>query len=80
MARFPTAREIYARIRWDPAFDPAEFTIGYEARGGGLEEIAFGAFDPGEIPWHRLRTFRRGADVVWDRRRRLACLPSARRP
>jgi poly(A) polymerase len=70
--RFQTSREVYHRIRWDPRLDSREFTIGYDARGEHLEEIPFMAFVPdGEIPWHRVWFFRRGQQVVWDRRERI---------
>ncbi len=70
--RFQTSREVYHRIRWDPRLDSREFTIGYDARGEHLEEIPFMAFVPdGEIPWHRVWFFRRGHEVVWDRRERI---------
>ncbi|WNG45091.1 endonuclease [Archangium minus] len=70
--RFQTSREVYHRIRWDPRLDAHEFVIGYDARGEQLEEVPFAAFVPdGEIPWHRVWYFRRGHQVVWDRRERI---------
>ncbi len=75
MPRLPTAKEVYDRIRWDPRLDGRDFTIGYEERGRGTEEIAYTAFVPdGDIPWHRLRYVRRGAEVVWDRRTKTCSL------
>jgi poly(A) polymerase len=70
--RFQTSREVYHRIRWDPRLDAREFVIGYDAHGEGMEEVPFGGFDPnGDIPWHRVWYFKRGHEVVWDRRERL---------
>ncbi|PTL78418.1 poly(A) polymerase [Vitiosangium sp. GDMCC 1.1324] len=70
--RFQTSREVYHRIRWDPRLDAHEFVIGYDARGERMEEVPFSAFVPdGEIPWHRVWYFRRGHQVVWDRRERI---------
>ncbi len=83
--RFTTSRELYHRIRWDPRLDAREFVIGYDAHSEQLEEMPFEAFVPdGEIPWHRVWYFRRGTEVVWDRRKRIDTLatlaPSAPTP
>jgi poly(A) polymerase len=73
--RFTTSREIYHRIRWDPRLDAREFVIGYDAHSEEMEEMPFEAFVPdGEIPWHRVWYFRRGPEVVWDRRKRIDTL------
>ncbi|MET0402875.1 MAG: DUF504 domain-containing protein [Cystobacter sp.] len=70
--KFQTSREVYHRIRWDPRLDSQQFFIGYDARGEQLEEVPFGAFIPdGDVPWHRVWYFRRGAERVWDRRERI---------
>ncbi|WP_224372507.1 poly(A) polymerase [Hyalangium versicolor] len=75
--RFTTSRELYHRIRWDPRLDAREFVIGYDAHSEEMEEMPFEAFVPdGEIPWHRVWYFRRGTEVVWDRRKRLDVLDS----
>ncbi|MFP2905657.1 poly(A) polymerase [Pyxidicoccus sp. 3LFB2] len=75
--RFTTSREVYHRIRWDPRLDAREFSIGYDAHLDALEEMPFEAFVPdGEIPWHRVWYFKRGRQVVWDRRERLDLLDS----
>ncbi|WPB79650.1 poly(A) polymerase [Archangium violaceum] len=75
--RFQTSREVYHRIRWDPRFDAREFVIGYDAHGETMEEMPFGAFAPdGEIPWHRVWYFKRGHEMVWDRRERIDRLSS----
>ncbi|MCP3143552.1 poly(A) polymerase [Pyxidicoccus xibeiensis] len=83
--RFTTSREVYHRIRWDPRLDAREFVIGYDAHLEALEEMPFEAFVPdGEIPWHRVWYFKRGRQVVWDRKQRLDLLdsltPSAEEP
>jgi poly(A) polymerase len=73
--RFTTSREVYHRIRWDPRLDPREFVIGYDAHTEEMAEMPFEAFVPdGEIPWHRVWYFRRGPEVVWDRRKRIDLL------
>lgn len=71
-----TSEQVYHQIRWDPRLDPAAFVVGHETRDGLIEELAFPLFEPGgEIPWHRIRHYRRGAEIVWDRRERLDFLP-----
>ncbi|NBD13103.1 poly(A) polymerase [Corallococcus silvisoli] len=73
--RFTTSREVYHRIRWDPRLDAREFVVGYDAHRGALEEMPFEAFVPdGEIPWHRVWYFKRGRQVVWDRKARVDLL------
>ena len=71
MGSLPTSQEIYDRIRWDPGLDESLFTIGYEDREQGLQEVPFSCFIPGgDVPWHRIQYFRMGETVVWDRRTR----------
>lgn len=78
--RLPTSQEIYARIRWDPGLCADWITIVYEDRERGLQEITFAAFQPdGDIPWHRVRRFRCGDTVVWDRQAQTVDLASIRR-
>ncbi|MFP2896216.1 poly(A) polymerase [Corallococcus sp. 4LFB] len=77
--RFTTSREVYHRIRWDPRLDAREFAVGYDAHRGAMEEMPFEAFVPdGEIPWHRVWYFKRGPQVVWDRKERIDLLSHAR--
>ncbi|MBZ4422287.1 poly(A) polymerase [Myxococcus sp. RHSTA-1-4] len=79
--RFTTSREVYHRIRWDPRLDAREFVIGYDAHLEQLEEMPFEAFVPdGEIPWHRVWYFKRGRQVVWDRKQRIDLLASLTPP
>ncbi|RKH74675.1 poly(A) polymerase [Corallococcus aberystwythensis] len=77
--RFTTSREVYHRIRWDSRLDAREFVVGYDAHRGAMEEMPFEAFVPdGEIPWHRVWYFKRGPQVVWDRKERIDLLSNAR--
>lgn len=81
MSRFPTGKQVFDRIRWDEALDPAWFTIGVVDREteSGIAEVPFEAFVPdGDVPWHRLRYFRMGAYVVWDRAERVDRLSDVR--
>ncbi|WP_375744145.1 RNA repair domain-containing protein [Corallococcus interemptor] len=77
--RFTTSREVYHRIRWDSRHDAREFVVGYDSHRGALEEMPFEAFIPdGEIPWHRVWYFKRGPQVVWDRKARIDLLSNTR--
>ena len=63
-----TSEEIYHRVRWDPRFDPARFTLGVSRREGGIKRVALPEFVPGgEIPWHRIMLIEADEEVVWDR-------------
>ena len=63
-----TSEEIYHRVRWDPRFDPARFTLGVSRREGGIKRVALSAFVPGgDIPWHRVMLVEADDEVVWDR-------------
>lgn len=79
--RFTTSREVYHRIRWDPRLEAREFVIGYDAHGEALDEMPFEAFVPdGEIPWHRVWYFKRGREVMWDRKERIDRLSHSASP
>lgn len=63
-----TSEEIYHRVRWDPRFDPARFTLGILVRGAPAKRVALSSFVPGgEIPWHRVLFVEADGEVVWDR-------------
>nr|XP_012330087.1 leukocyte receptor cluster member 9 [Aotus nancymaae] len=73
-----TAADVIQRIRWDPRFDPADFSVGYADRFLGVREEPFNAFcwdeplaalGPGvlAVPQHRVRFFRFRGRLVWDR-------------
>ena len=63
-----TSEEIYHRVRWDPRFDPARFTLGVSRREGGIKRVALSAFVPGgDIPWHRVVFVEADGETVWDR-------------
>ena len=79
MSHYPTKQKVYERIRWDPGLDGSWFTIGYEDRARGLQELPLLDFTPdGDIPWHRVRYIRCGDTVVWDRQTRGDVLDSLR--
>jgi endonuclease/exonuclease/phosphatase family metal-dependent hydrolase/2'-5' RNA ligase/uncharacterized protein (UPF0248 family) len=63
-----TSEDVYHRVRWDPRFDPARFTLGVSRREGGIKRVALSAFVPGgDIPWHRVVFVEADGEVVWDR-------------
>lgn len=63
-----TSEEIYHRVRWDPRFDPARFTLGILVRGAPPKRLALPSFVPGgDIPWHRVLFVEADGEVVWDR-------------
>ncbi|MBA9004009.1 poly(A) polymerase [Thermomonospora cellulosilytica] len=63
-----TSEEVYHRIRWDPRFDPARFTVGVNVRGADTKRVPLPSFVPGgDIPWHRVLFFEADGEIVWDR-------------
>src|SRR4051794_10842701 len=63
-----TSEEIYHRVRWDPRFDAARFTLGVLQRGRGPKQVPLPAFAPGgDIPWHRVLFIEADGEVVWAR-------------
>ncbi|PRP76872.1 hypothetical protein PROFUN_13216 [Planoprotostelium fungivorum] len=78
-----TAEEVYSRLQWDEHLNKEETTIGYEDRFIGIQEIPFEQFAEnrdlvGEvfIPWHRIRYFRTGDEVIWSRQAPLVAIPA----
>ncbi|MBK9757915.1 MAG: DUF504 domain-containing protein [Nannocystis sp.] len=65
-------QDIVGRIRFDPIFAAAHFTIGYEERFAGVREAPLADFlGEGEVPWHRIWFIKAGPLIVWDRRERI---------
>jgi uncharacterized protein (UPF0248 family) len=65
------AEDVMSRILHDSSLNADEFIIGYEDRFEGLQELVIKEFIEVEIPMHRIRYFKRGNEVVWDRKKRL---------
>lgn len=67
-----TISDVLHRIKWDPEFDPSLFTIGYEDRFCGIQEVSFEEWEAleSEVPLHRVQYFKRDGNVVWDRKSR----------
>jgi len=72
--RMRTAVEVYNRLKWDEDLDRSTFLIGYEDRFLGIMEVPFDEFDTSEIPFHRIRLYKRNSIVVWDREQRIDAL------
>lgn len=63
-----TSEELYHRVRWDPRFDPARFTLGLLQRGAEPKRIPLPSFVPGgDVPWHRVLFVEADGELVWDR-------------
>lgn len=68
-----TIPDVMNRIRWDPTFNPSEFSIGYEDRFTGIEEVSWKDWEEVfglEVPLHRIQYFKKNGNVVWDRHTR----------
>lgn len=70
--RLRPAREVLARLRWDPRVDPSGYQVGWEDRERGLRFTPLLVFlAEGRVPTHRVREIRGPGGVVWDREARL---------
>ena len=79
-----TVRELLNRLRWDADEDAAAVEIDFVARGDSGERLDVARFAavveilpagvtlPGEtfIPYHRMRTVRRGCEELWRARKK----------
>eukprot|EP00727_Mastigamoeba_balamuthi_P000715 m51a1_g10640 hypothetical protein (1092) ;mRNA; r:11564-15406 len=66
-----TSSDVFNRVRWDPSFNPAEWTVGYEDRFLGMMEVPLEEYDTENIPFHRVWLFKRRGEIVWDRENRV---------
>ncbi len=71
--KFKGADKIYNQILWDEKLNKNDFIVGYEDRFVGLLEEPFSTFEAlkEDIPFHRIRFFKRGNEIVWDRKKKL---------
>jgi len=84
--RLRPSRDIYFQLKWDQDLNADTYTVGYEDRFLGMQEISIADFRPEipiskrgfeyDIPFHRVYYFRRDHDnlVVWDRKTRIDLL------
>eukprot|EP01124_Arcella_intermedia_P023533 TRINITY_DN3755_c0_g1_i1.p1 TRINITY_DN3755_c0_g1~~TRINITY_DN3755_c0_g1_i1.p1 ORF type:complete len:140 (-),score=36.94 TRINITY_DN3755_c0_g1_i1:82-501(-) len=64
--------EVYKKIKNHPGLDSAQFTIGYEDRFTGVEEVEFEAFREDmtlvDVPFHRVRYVKHKNEIIWDKK------------
>lgn len=68
---FPTEREIYHRLRWDPRFDLRRCHIVFTLRPSGTKRVPFLDHDLDAIPWHRIIEFWIDDELAWSRPERI---------
>jgi len=66
-----TSWDVYNRLKWDPALREHTWIVGHEDRFDGVLEATLEEFTQAEIPWHRVRYFKKNGEIVWDRRNRI---------
>jgi uncharacterized protein (UPF0248 family) len=69
--RMRTSWDVYNRLKWDPSLREHNWVVGYEDRFDGVLETTLEEFTLAEIPWHRVRYYKKNGEVVWDRRTRV---------
>jgi len=69
-SKFPGADKIYHKIIWDEHLDQDEFSVIYEDRFEGNIEEPFCIFQElkEDIPFHRIRFFKKDGEIVWGRK------------
>lgn len=73
-----TSNDVFDRILWDKDLNPEEFTITYKDRFDGMMEVPFLEFPTEDVPFHRIWTFKKNGQVVWDRAGRIDCVFKAK--
>jgi endonuclease/exonuclease/phosphatase family metal-dependent hydrolase/2'-5' RNA ligase/uncharacterized protein (UPF0248 family) len=68
---FPTEREIYHRLRWDPRFDPRRCHIVFTLRPTGTKRVPFLDHDLDAVPWHRIIEYWIDDELAWSRPERI---------
>jgi uncharacterized protein (UPF0248 family) len=77
-SRMRSAQDVLARLQWDEDFDITQFKVGYLERFEGIKENSASEWIQNRevteeewIPLHRIKYFKRGEEVVWDREKRI---------
>ena len=73
-----TSNDVFDRILWDKDMNPGDFTITYKDRFDGMMEVPFLEFPTEDVPFHRIWTFKKNGQVVWDRSKRIDCVFKAK--
>ena len=70
---FKGADKIWYQILWDNKVNKLEFTVGYKDRFVGIIEEPFSTFEAlkEDIPFHRIKYYKRGNEIVWDREKKI---------
>lgn len=72
--KLATSWEIYNQIIWNPKLNAQMFRVGFAdrmAKSGIREKPLLEWANESDIPWHRIRYFRCGEVIVWDRTQRI---------
>ena len=65
------ADKIYNRIIWDDQFNVNDFSVVILDRIEGEKEIELRSLDVEEIPMHRIITFKKNGQIVWNRKTKI---------
>jgi len=69
-----TSEDVYKRIKHDDNLHSEDYSIVYEDHKFGDQEVAFDEFDKETIPFHRIWLYKRGGEIIWDRKNRVDLL------
>lgn len=69
-----TAKNIIDKITWDPNIKAEEFRVGFLDKLEGVLEMPFSELEGSEIKEYRIEYFKRGKEVVWDKKKRIDIL------
>lgn len=69
-----TAKNIIDKITWDPNIKAEEFRVGFLDKLEGVLEMPFSELESSEIKEYRIEYFKRGKEVVWDKKKRIDIL------
>lgn len=66
-----TSNDVFDRILWDKDLNPGDYTVTYKDRFDGMMEVPFLEFPTEDVPFHRIWSFKKNGQVVWDRAGRI---------
>lgn len=69
-----TAKNIIDKITWDPNMKAEDFRVGFLDKFEGILEMPFSELEGSEIKDYRIEYFKRGKEVVWDKKKRIDIL------
>ncbi len=70
---FKGADKIWYQILWDHKCNKLEYAVGYLDRFEGMIEVSFAVFETlkEDIPFHRIRYYKKNGETVWDRQKKI---------